>query len=138
MTGWQCYQLDHMQIICTSLQTGDHASISSLNCAGQMLFLTPSQQCQSTEGKICLLFMFGMCVRVCVDRNDEITKRFAELDKDQNGVLSPQEVVHVIQNGVLSPQEVVHVIQDGVLSPQEVVHVIENGVLSPQEVVHVI
>lgn len=29
--------------------------------------------------------------------NDEITRRFAELDKDGNGVLSPQEVVHVIQ-----------------------------------------
>jgi len=30
MTGWQCHQLDHMQIICTSLQTDNHASISSL------------------------------------------------------------------------------------------------------------
>ena len=33
----------------------------------------------------------------CLYRNDEITRRFAELDKDRNGVLSPQEVVHVIQ-----------------------------------------
>jgi len=28
--GWQCHQLDHMQIICTSLQTDNHASTSSL------------------------------------------------------------------------------------------------------------
>jgi len=52
MMGWQWHQLDHMQIICTSLQTDNHASTSSLNfCTGWMLFLTPSQQCQSTEGK---------------------------------------------------------------------------------------
>ena len=36
-------------------------------------------------------------MRVRYDRNDEITRRFEELDKDRNGVLSPQEVVHVIQ-----------------------------------------
>ena len=28
MTGWQWHQLDHMQIICTSLQTHNHASTS--------------------------------------------------------------------------------------------------------------
>jgi len=28
--GWQWYQLDHMQIICTSLQTDNHASTSPL------------------------------------------------------------------------------------------------------------
>jgi len=31
MMGWQWHQLDHMQIICTSLQTHNHASTSSLN-----------------------------------------------------------------------------------------------------------
>lgn len=30
--------------------------------------------------------------------NDEITKRFEELDKDKNGVLSPQEVINVIRD----------------------------------------
>ena len=30
MTGWQWHQPDHMQIICTSLQTDNHASTSSL------------------------------------------------------------------------------------------------------------
>jgi len=29
MMGWQWHQLDHMQIICTSLQTGNHAGTSS-------------------------------------------------------------------------------------------------------------
>jgi len=31
MTGWQWHQLDHMQIICSSLQANNHASSSSLN-----------------------------------------------------------------------------------------------------------
>ena len=31
MMGWQCYQLDHTQIICTSLQTHNHASTSPLS-----------------------------------------------------------------------------------------------------------
>jgi len=29
--GWQWYQLDHMQIICTSLETDNLVGISSLN-----------------------------------------------------------------------------------------------------------
>ena len=31
MMGWQWHQLNHMQIICTSLQTYNHASTSSLH-----------------------------------------------------------------------------------------------------------
>jgi len=31
LLGWQCHQLDHIQIICTSLQIDSHASTSSLN-----------------------------------------------------------------------------------------------------------
>jgi len=31
MMGWQCHQLDHMQIICTSLQTDNHARTSPLS-----------------------------------------------------------------------------------------------------------
>jgi len=51
MTGWQCHQLDHMQIICTSLQADNHASTSSFSFfTFVMLFLLPNQQCQSTEG----------------------------------------------------------------------------------------
>jgi len=41
-----------MQIICTSLQTDNHTSTSPLTFfTGQMLFLTPNQQCQSPKGK---------------------------------------------------------------------------------------
>jgi len=51
MIGWQWQQLDYMQIICTSIQTDSHASISSLSFfTGRMLFLMPNQQCQSAEG----------------------------------------------------------------------------------------
>jgi len=49
--GWQWHQLDHMQIICTTLQTDHHASTITQFFTGQMLFLTPNQHCQSTEGK---------------------------------------------------------------------------------------
>ena len=31
MMGWQRHQLDHMQVICTSLQTDNHTSTSSLS-----------------------------------------------------------------------------------------------------------
>ena len=65
MMGWLWHQLDHMQIICTSLQTDNHASKvrksirpvrTVIRCSqhliavftGRMLFLTPKQQCQST------------------------------------------------------------------------------------------
>jgi len=41
-----------MQVICTSLQTDNHANTSSLQFfTGRMPFLLPSQQCQSTEGR---------------------------------------------------------------------------------------
>jgi len=50
-TGLQWHQLVHMQVICTSLQTDNHASTSSLkNFTGWMLFLTPNRRRQSTEG----------------------------------------------------------------------------------------
>jgi len=49
--GWQWHQLDRMQVICTSLQTDNHASTSSLKVLmGRMLCLPPNQQRQSTEG----------------------------------------------------------------------------------------
>jgi len=44
MMCWRWHQLHHMQIICTSFQTDNHASISSHNLfTGRMLFLMPSQ-----------------------------------------------------------------------------------------------
>jgi len=46
--GWQWNQLDHMQIICTSLQTENHTSILSLNFYG--LGALPDAQGYITEG----------------------------------------------------------------------------------------
>ena len=47
--GWQWHQVDHMQIICTSLQSDNHANNSPLNFYRPgTLFLTPNKQCQST------------------------------------------------------------------------------------------
>jgi len=48
---WQWHQLCHMQV-CTLFQTDNHASTSPLSFfTGQMPFLPPNQQHQSTEGK---------------------------------------------------------------------------------------
>jgi len=48
---WQWHELGHMQV-CTSLQTDKHASTPPLSFfTGQMPFLLPNQQCQSTEGR---------------------------------------------------------------------------------------
>jgi len=50
--GWQWHRLDHMQTICTSLQTNNHANTSSLNFYRlDALPLMPNQQRQSTEDK---------------------------------------------------------------------------------------
>ena len=49
MMEWQLHQLDHMQVICTLLQTNNHASTSSLEFfTGWMLFLLSNQQRQIT------------------------------------------------------------------------------------------
>jgi len=53
---WQWHQLNHMQIICTSLQTDNHASTSSLRFfTGRMPFLRSNQQRQSNEGTVTML-----------------------------------------------------------------------------------
>jgi len=48
---WQWHQLGHMQV-CTLLQTDTHTSTPPLFCffTGQMPFLPPNQQRQSTGG----------------------------------------------------------------------------------------
>jgi len=57
--GWQWHQLAHMQIICTSFQTDNHANTLSLNFFyRQMLLLTPNQQCQSTG---CYITLYWYC-----------------------------------------------------------------------------
>jgi len=49
MMGWQWHQVDHMQIICTSLETDNYASTSPLSFfTGRMPFLLPNQQHEST------------------------------------------------------------------------------------------
>ena len=52
MIGWQWHQLDHMLIICTSLQRDNHASTSSLNFlrAGCSFGRPTVLKNQSTEG----------------------------------------------------------------------------------------
>jgi len=48
---WQWHQLDHMQIICTSRQTDNHANISPLIFFTRRVpFLPPNEQCKSPEG----------------------------------------------------------------------------------------
>jgi len=48
--GWQWHQLDHMQIVFTSLQTYNHASTSSLKFfTGWMLFLRPDNSVKALK-----------------------------------------------------------------------------------------
>ena len=47
MMGFQCHQLDHMQIICSSLQTDNHAGTSSLEFS-QVLW---SSWCSTNSAK---------------------------------------------------------------------------------------
>jgi len=56
MMRWQWHQLDHMQIICTSIQTDKyHASTSSVSIfIDRMLFLMPNQLSHSTECKLAI------------------------------------------------------------------------------------
>ena len=50
VSEWQWHQLGHMQI-CISSQTDNQASTPPLIFTGQMPFLLPNQQRQSTEGR---------------------------------------------------------------------------------------
>jgi len=69
--GWQWHQLDHMQTICTSLQTDNHASTLSLIFTGWTLFLTPNQQCQNTGD---IVFQNRKHYWHCNNQEDESTK----------------------------------------------------------------
>jgi len=51
MSGWQWHQLDHMQIICNLVPINNHEQLITRFFTGQMLFLMPNQQRQSTESK---------------------------------------------------------------------------------------
>jgi len=54
---WQWHQLGHMQV-CPSLQADNHASTPPLSFfTGRMPFLPPNQQCQSTEGKMTMMYI---------------------------------------------------------------------------------
>ena len=65
---WQWHQLDHMQIICTTLQTDNHASTPSLSFfTGRMLFLTPNQQCQSKPVET-----FRRCLSICNQKTSTV------------------------------------------------------------------
>jgi len=44
--GWQWHQLDHMQTICTLLQTDNQNVLLTAFC-----LLMPNKQCQSSEGR---------------------------------------------------------------------------------------
>ena len=59
--GMQWHQLDHIQTICTLLQTDNHTNTSSFKFTGRVLYLTPKQQCQSTEGIVANTELIPKC-----------------------------------------------------------------------------
>jgi len=53
MTEWHAHQLDHMQIICTSIQTDNNASyLTTQFLTGRMPFLAAAQP---TASKHCMV-----------------------------------------------------------------------------------
>jgi len=63
------------------------------------VFFAVNTLCELPTYILTYLLTYYATMRVCVDcacSNDELTKRFEELDKDGNGVLSENEVVSVI------------------------------------------
>jgi len=72
---WQWRQLDHIQTICSLLQTDNHTNTSSLNFYRPVARLTPNQQCQSTEGN---------------------TEVFSKLSEDTN-ITNVNFLIHYIQ-----------------------------------------
>jgi len=53
MMEWQWHQLDHMQIICTSLQTDNHANTSSFYRLDALPTMQPTAlKAQSTKGNL--------------------------------------------------------------------------------------
>jgi len=59
--GMQWHQLDHMQTICTLLQTDNHTNTSSFKFTDRALYLTPKQPCQSTEGIVTNIELIPKC-----------------------------------------------------------------------------
>ena len=58
--GWQWNQLDHIQIICTSLQADNHAGTSPLSFHRPDALPASNQQCQSTEGTtVCISWKYS-------------------------------------------------------------------------------
>jgi len=57
MMGWQWHQLDHMQIICTSIQTDNHASTSPLK-----FLLAGCPSCYPTNSIKALKALFALLV----------------------------------------------------------------------------
>jgi len=60
--GWQCHQLDHMQIIFTSLQTDNHTNTSSLNflqagCSSRQ----PTNSVKALKSMKCIYYWYVIC-----------------------------------------------------------------------------
>ena len=67
--GWHWHQLDHMQVICTSLQTDNHDSPSSLSFLQAGWRCSTRQSCRPTssvEALKALRMSFQMFINVCV------------------------------------------------------------------------
>jgi len=63
---WQWHQLGHMQV-CTSLHTDNHASTQPLSFfTGQMPFLLPNQQRESTVGIQNTIHMIIILMKIAI------------------------------------------------------------------------
>ena len=74
--GWQWRQLDHMQIICTSLQTDKHASTSLLNFYSARTARIATAVLATAIPSVCP----SVTRRYCVKTTARSTVQFAPLD----------------------------------------------------------
>jgi len=73
MMGWQWHQLDHMQIICTSLQTYNHTSTSPLSfLQARCPSCCPTNSIKALKAKlsvVAFLFSFFSISAVVLENN---------------------------------------------------------------------
>ena len=86
---WQWHQVGQMQV-CTSLQTDNHASTPPFSFfTGQMPFLSPNQQCQSTEGiNIKSISTYKKQIQLC---NMQLNYSLNSLMKDALEIIIPPD-----------------------------------------------
>ena len=90
MMGWQWHQLDHMQIICTSLQTDNHASTSPLNFT--------QARCPSCHLTNSIKALKAIVVPVVLQKNSYFAGRYASIASSNGGACTMLKMLFQVQS----------------------------------------